>query len=121
MSFEINDLQLPLQKLIDAGIVDSWLRGIALLTPQGLPDLNHYTHKFDPHSGITPREIERLQGFRQLLQSCAKNDVCVDISNAEPGKLTVAFDPGAPFAQSKVFNSAYARVIPVAFGNRQKN
>jgi hypothetical protein len=120
MSGNTKGLHLPLQKVIELGKVDGWFRGMSNLTPvavqtaedllEGTYDLN--THVLTYGSLITPDEIAKTIGFRRLLQSCARNDVRVEISAVDAETLRVHFDPPEPFSKSIVFGARYTNVQP---------
>jgi hypothetical protein len=108
--------KLPLQKIINLGIVDHWFRGLSVLTPQhGAHDMPPHddTYNFNRHilhhgTELTRAEIEKSAGFKQLVQSCSKNDVCVDISGGMD-ELEVLFMPERGFSDSCVFGNTASR------------
>jgi len=143
MTTDISDLKLPLQRMIDYGIIDSWFRGIAAIVPQASGPSYHITQERDLHTdkgmsmtfldmnmhilSYVPQEplaksdIERMVGFNQLISACGRNDVYLRIAKLGGGSLEVEFDPETPFTQSVIFGANYANVLPVIFGIRDKN
>lgn len=123
---------MPLQKVIDLGEIDRWLRGVAEIAPgrsrgQGMPgtalsDSDHDLHSHSLHYGnshlITERDIERMVGFRQLLSSASQQNVRVDIDNHGGGHMEVSFTPQEPFSASRVFGACYTNVLPVIFSRQ---
>lgn len=139
MSQDFKDLSLPLQKVIDLGEIDRWLRGVAEIVPQRnapvdtqavpaphnqsdltLQNFNAHTLYFGNSHLIDGTDIERMVGFRQLLTAASQQNVCVDITNMGSGHIEVAFDPHAPFSHSRIFEASYANVLPVIFGRPSK-
>lgn len=122
MSSYINELRLPLQKIINLGQIDQWLRGMSSIAPRPSPhavelcpqpvcDLNtHITHYT---AAVEKGEIEKTTGFRQLLQTCARNNVKVNIESTGEQRLRVHFEPSAPFSKSTVFGVSYANLLPL--------
>jgi hypothetical protein len=142
MSNHFNSLSLPLQKVIDLGEIDRWLRGIAELVPlperSGSPHLAPHgnnedadgfllsEHDFNSHCLhfgnshlITSSDIERMVGFRQLLATASQHNIRLDVSDHGGGHLEVCFDPAEPFRGSRVFGASYANVLPVVFTRGQ--
>jgi hypothetical protein len=139
MSQDFKDLSLPLQKVIDLGEIDRWLRGVAEIVPQRnapvdtqavpaphnpsdltLQNFNAHTLYFGNSHLIDGTDIERIMSFRQLLTTASQQNVCVDITNMGSGHIEVAFDPHAPFSHSRIFEASYANVLPVIFGRPSK-
>jgi hypothetical protein len=140
MSKDINNLELPLQKVLDLGEIDRWLRGVAQLVPKPVDpprqrfsqerdmhsaalevthhDFNTHTICYGTHDLIETGEIEQRVGFRQLLNACSKANVRVDVSLVRHGALEVAFDPDEPFSRSQIFGASYSNVLPAMFGLR---
>lgn len=132
MSNRFNGISLPLQKVIDLGEIDRWLRGVAEIVPGriisssssvcSLSDGAHDFHSHSLHYGnshlITERDIERMVGFRQLLASASQQNVRVDIDDHGGGHLEVCFTPNEPFRRSRVFGACYTNVLPVIFSPR---
>lgn len=138
MSYEFSDLSLPLQKVIDLGEIDRWLRGVAGIVPQrctaqqdspaaetALPlievsaqDFNTHTLYFGNSHLITTTDIERMVGFRQLLAAASQQNIRVDVSDLGGGQMEVSFAPNEAFSRSQVFGASYSNVLPVLFGGR---
>lgn len=139
MTLDIKELKLPLQKVIELGAIDRWLRGIAQIAPQpataetrlaagrdlpfaafdaGHPDFN--THHFAVNRGslVTTEDIERMVGFRQLLNAVSHNNVKLELTLLHDATLAVAFEPEENFAQSHIFGKSYSNVRPAMFGRR---
>src|SRR5690554_3290940 len=105
MSYEFSDLSLPLQKVIDLGEIDRWLRGVAEIVPQrcaappedddDIPSAPDTTaHNFNTHTLyfgnshlITTRDIERMVGFRQLLAAASQHNIRVDVDDMGGGQM----------------------------------
>lgn len=139
MSYEFSDLSLPLQKVIDLGEIDRWLRGVAGIVPQrcttqqdtptttetALPlievtaqDFNTHTLYFGNSHLITTTDIERMVGFRQLLAAASQQNIRVDVSDLGAGQMEVSFAPDEAFSRSQVFGASYSNVLPALFGSR---
>lgn len=138
MSQEFSDLSLPLQKVIDLGEIDRWLRGVAGIVPQrsaptpdpvpadtALPlievsvqDFNTHTLYFGNSHLITTADIERMVGFRQLLTAASQQNIRVDVSDLGAGQMEVSFAPDEAFSRSQVFGASYSNVLPALFGGR---
>lgn len=132
MSNRFKGISLPLQKVIDLGEIDRWLRGVAEIVPgrsfaaaptvRPLSDGAHDFHSHSLHYGnshlITERDIERMVGFRQLLASSSQQNVRVDIDDHGGGHLEVTFSPQEPFRRSRVFGACYTNVLPVIFARQ---
>jgi len=142
MSNHFNSLSLPLQKVIDLGEIDRWLRGVAELVPlreaaesPASPansrdedadgfllsehDFNSHCLHFGNSHLITSNDIERMVGFRQLLATASQHNVRLDVSDHGGGHLEVCFSPAEPFRGSRVFGASYANVLPVVFTRGQ--
>lgn len=136
MSYEINNLSLPLQKVIDLGEIDRWLRGVARIVPQhslaqpqatGSSGLQVEEHDFNTHTLyygnshlITTGDIERMVGFRQLLAAASQQNIRVDVDDLGGGQIEVSFIPDKTFSQSRVFGASYNNVLPALFGHPQR-
>jgi hypothetical protein len=124
MSSDIRSLSLPLQKVLDLGEVDRWLRGMAKITP--LPSApaasaelsGFHTHNLHFGSGdaIESGDIESMVGFRHLLAAASKQNIRMDVDSFCRGHLNVTFVPDQPFSGSVIFGRSYANVMPVLFG-----
>ena len=132
MSNHFKGISLPLQKVIDLGEIDRWLRGVAEIVPcrsrstdppdTALSGPDHDFHSHSLHYGnshlITERDIERMVGFRQVLSSASQQNVRVDIDNHGGGHMEVSFTPEEPFRASRVFGACYTNVLPVIFARQ---
>ena len=141
MSNHFNSLSLPLQKVIDLGEIDRWLRGVAELVPlpermntaRSAPqdsdedadgfllsehDFNSHCLHFGNSHLITSVDIERMVGFRQLLTTASQLNIRLDINDHGGGHLEVCFSPEAPFRDSRIFGASYTNVLPVMFARR---
>lgn len=137
MSYEFNDLSLPLQKVIDLGEIDRWLRGVAGIVPHRsalLPeavgtapdhppavvghDFNTHTLYFGNSHLITTTDIERMVGFRQLLTAASQHNIRVDVDDMGGGQMEVSFLPGEAFSKSRIFGASYSNVLPALFGHK---
>lgn len=130
MSKHFNGLSLPLQKVIDLGEIDRWLRGVAQIVPaqNGKTRQNPSApsgdfHSYSLHYGnshlITPRDIERMVGFRQLVSSASQQNIRLDVADHGSGHLEVSFTPEEPFCASRVFGACYTNVLPIIFTRGQ--
>ena len=135
MSKDINNLDLPLQKVIDLGEIDRWLREILPMMPRhhgegttperemhvaGLEvthhDFNTHVMAYGTHNLIESSDIEKKPGFRRLLTACSQANMRVDITMLGQGNLEVSFHPEDPFSRSRIFDASYVNVLPVMFG-----
>lgn len=124
MSF--NDLHLPLQKVIDLGEVDRWLRGMTQVVPRSIYkkspedgiELDVHTFPFGKAT-VDKGEIERMIGFRQLIAAASGKNVRIDMAIDESG-LEVSFQADKTFSESQLFGASYANVLPVLFMDRRK-
>lgn len=135
MSKDFNNMELPLQKVIDLGEIDRWLREILPMMPRATDnrlqqerdlhtaayEVTH--HDFNTHvmtignrNTIESADIEKMVGFRRLITACSQANMRVDISLLGHGGLEVAFNPDESFSRSQVFGASYANVLPVMFG-----
>ena len=134
MSFDIMDLDLPLQKTLDAGEIDRWLRGLAAMVPRAsdpkhdisqerdLPviagmtvtelDMNTHVLGYGSYEKIKEADIEKMVGFTRLTDACKQGNVRIDIINHGKGSLEVTFEPEESFSSSRVFNRNFANVVP---------
>lgn len=142
MSNHFNSISLPLQKVIDLGEIDRWLRGVAELVPlpeqpedtssslQGCNedadgfllsehDFNSHCLHFGNSHLITSGDIERMVGFRQLLATASQHNIRLDVSDHGGGHLEVCFTPTEPFKGSRIFGASYTNVLPVMFKRGQ--
>jgi len=138
MSYEIKELKLPLQKVIELGTIDRWLRGIAKIVPLratpaaakdaeaevgGLSslrqDFNTHTLSINRSSLVGTDDIERMVGFRSLLNAASANNVSLNVSSVDGAALEIAFDPDKNFSRSHIFGASYANVLPAAFTGRR--
>ena len=136
MSHDFNDVKLPLQKVIELGLIDRWLRGVAKIVPHASVSEPRFSPERDLHSSaltvvqqdfnthilainakshVGNDDIERMVGFRNLLSAASKQNVRVDVSSADGKSLEVAFDPDEVFARSRVFGASYSNVLPAIF------
>jgi hypothetical protein len=139
MSKDINNLELPLQKVLDLGKIDSWLRGIVQLIPRPVDPACRFSQEKDMHSAalevthqdfnthalaygthdlIETADIEKMEGFRRVVNACSKADVRINVALLAHGALEVSFDPDEAFARSEIFGASYANVLPAMFGIR---
>lgn len=135
MSYEFNDLSLPLQKVIDLGEIDRWLRGVSGIVPQRSTaqpetastfiqadehDFNTHTLYYGNSHLISTDDIERMVGFRQLLTAASQQNIRVDVDDLGGGQIEVSFTPDKAFSQSRVFGASYSNVLPVLFGHPKR-
>jgi hypothetical protein len=135
MPNNINSLTLPLQKVIHLGEIDRWLRGIAKIVPRPslkkkpapaekpgistvMQDFNRHITAFRARGLVGDRDVEKMVGFRQLINAASKNNVRVDISSPGQAALEVHFEPRESFSQSRVFGASYTNILPALFGGK---
>ncbi|TAL27424.1 MAG: hypothetical protein EPN97_17335 [Alphaproteobacteria bacterium] len=135
MSKDISNLELPLQKVIDLGEIDRWLREILPMMPRhqtegSTPeremrmtgyevthhDFNTHTMAYGAGTLIESADIEKMVGFRRLITACSQANMRVDVSMLGHGAIEVAFNPDETFSRSRIFGASYANVLPVMFG-----
>lgn len=135
MSKDINNMELPLQKVIDLGEIDRWLREILPVMPRNAGDsgaqeqdiratgyevthhdFNTHTMAYGTHDLIDSVDIEKMVGFRRLVTACSQANMRVDVSLLGKGALEVAFNPDETFSRSRIFGASYSNVLPVMFG-----
>ena len=139
MAKDIKDLSLPLNKVIELGQVDRWLRGIANIVPHptdhsdevlqerelhaSLPgltvavlDSNAHILPFAETNLVEQSDITRMKGFQQLIQSASRSNVRVDVDSVGGAALEVNFEPDEPFSRSQVFGATYTNVLPAVIG-----
>lgn len=132
MSKDISNMELPLQKVIDLGEIDRWLREIIPVMPRNSgdnpPDIrtaayevthhdfNTHTMAYGTHNLIDNVDIEKMVGFRRLVTACSQANMRVDVTLLGQGNLEVAFTPEEAFSRSRIFGASYANVLPVMFG-----
>jgi hypothetical protein len=138
MSIDINSLELPLQKILDLGEIDRRLRDVAQFVPKSADaahrfspdrdlraqaradtvqhDFNTYRISYGTTDLIEPPDIEKMVGFRHLINACSQANVCVNMEILTHGALEVSFNPDETFSRSQIFGTTYANVLPVMFG-----
>lgn len=139
MSKDIKDKSLPLDKVIELGKIDRWLRGIADLVPHpsdpgerfsqerdlhakvpgfdvAALDSNHHVLSFNSRDLIGDKDIEGMRGFGMVMKTAAQRNVRIDVSSVNGDALEISFDPEETFARSRAFGASYANVLPVLFG-----
>lgn len=135
MSRDINNMELPLQKVIDLGEIDRWLREILPMMPRTTGDniqqerdlhsaayevthhdFNTHTMAYGTHNLIDGADIEKMVGFRKLITACSQANMRVDVTLLGHGSLEVAFNPEESFSRSRIFGASYSNVLPVMFG-----
>lgn len=140
MSKDINDMKSVHQRVMELGSIDRWLRGIADIVPQPTPpdfsftqerdmhtitglevtylDTNLHVLSLDASSALEENEIEKMKGFRDLVNAASHNNVRVDVSNINGSGLEISFEPDEPFSRSQIFGASYTNVLPAFFGVR---
>lgn len=138
MSKDINDMKSVHQRVMELGSIDRWLRGIADIVPQPVPpdfsfsqerdmhsltglevtylDTNLHILSLDDANAVADEEIEKMKGFRDLVNAASHQNVRVDISNIGGSGLEIAFEPDEPFSRSRIFGASYTNVLPAFFG-----
>ena len=123
MANKIKSLGHEMQRVIDLGLIDHWLRGLSQITPRPISrDAQDYVDDFNTHliaydcvDSIDAAQIQNLAGCRQLLATCSKNNVLVDLKISNDGHLSVSFQPECEFKRSTVFGASYHNVLPTLF------
>ncbi len=124
MGDKIKSLGHEMQRVIDLGMIDHWLRGLSDIIPRNLStqtrdiaeEFNTYLMAFDCTDSIESTHIQNLTGCRQLLSGCAQQNIAVEIKFIDNGHLYVAFKPENAFAKSQIFGFSYKNVLPTLFG-----
>lgn len=138
MSRDFRDKSLPLDKIIELGSIDRWLRGISDIVPKPSDPGHSFSQERDLHSVsgievthldanmhvmpfasrdlIANCDIECLRGFQSLITASSKNNVRVDIKSVNGDALEVLFEPDEQFSRSMVFGASYHNVLPAMFG-----
>lgn len=123
MANKIKSLGHEMQRVIDLGLIDHWLRGLSQIAPRPISrdpddyadDFNTHLIAYDSIDSIDAAQIQNLTGCRQLLATCNKNNVLVDLKISNDGHLSVAFQPEFEFNKSTVFGASYHNVLPTLF------
>ena len=121
MSNEISGISAKLQKIIDLGMIDSWMRGLRDVVPSSSntpPDFNRHVLAYGSHEDIREHDMTAMVGFRQLIAACSKNNICVHIDSLPEGHIRIEFKPDLKFSSSRVFGVSYTNVLPTIFGKR---
>lgn len=120
MANKYKSLGQEMQRVIDLGLIDRWLRGLGDLVPRAdMHDedgFNTHLIAFDSCDSIAAEHIQPLTGCRQLLAGCSQQDVAIEMDFLPDGHLCVAFKPEAAFSRSRIFGASYHNIVPVAFG-----
>lgn len=139
MSKDFRDKKLPLDKVIELGIIDRWLRGIAKIVPKPSDPGHKFTQERDLYAVspamlsvpldsnlhslayasrdlIEERDIEAMRGFQSLMNIARQKDICVVVTSKNGVALEISFDPEAPFSRSVAFGASYSNVLPAIFG-----
>lgn len=139
MSKDFKDKSLPLDKVIELGKIDRWLRDLAGLVPHptdpgekfsqerelhaSVPGFevarlnsNHHVLSFNSRDLIADRDIEAMRGFGMVMKTAAQRNVRIDVSSVNGDALEISFDPEETFSRSQAFGASYANVLPVLFG-----
>ncbi len=139
MSRDFKDKSLPLDKVIELGSIDRWLRDIAKIVPKPADPGHSFSQERDLHSVvpgydvaaldphmhvlpfasrdlITEADIERMKGFQSLMATASQKNVRVDISSVNGDAIEINFEPDEPFSRSQAFGVSYANVLPAIFG-----
>ena len=135
MSKDLNNLDLPMQKVLSLGEIDRWLRGLVHLVPkpekahaepaqtEGMEveflDVNTHIMPYDTPL-IENEDIERMHGFRQLVAACSQANVKVEMALPGHSAVQVIFEPAEAFSRSMIFGTTYANVLPVMFGAKNR-
>lgn len=123
MADKIKALGHEMQRVIDLGLIDNWLRGLSQIAPRPVSrDAADYADDFNTHligydcvDSIKPDHIQNLAGCRQLLATCSKHDVFVEVKFSKDGYLSIKFQPELQFNNSVVFGASYHNVLPTLF------
>lgn len=123
MANKIKSLGHEMQRVIDLGLIDHWLRGLSQIAPRPTSrdpadyadDFNTHLIAFDCVDSIQASHIQNLAGCRQLLATCSKHDIVIDLKISNDGHLSVTFRPELEFKHSTVFGASYHNVLPTLF------
>lgn len=123
MANKIKSLGHEMQRVIDLGLIDHWLRGLSQIAPRPVSrtaedyadDFNTHLIGYDSVDSIDAAHIQNLTGCRQLLATCSKNNIFVDLKMSNDGHLSVTFQPELEFKHSTVFGASYHNVLPTLF------
>lgn len=140
MSKDFKDMKSVHQRMMELGSIDRWLRGVAGIVPQPSPPDYSFSQERDMHSitglevayldsnlhilpfgdtgKVADDEIEKMKGFRDIVNAASQNNVRVDIANVSGSALEISFDPDEPFSRSRIFGASYANVLPALFGSK---
>ena len=138
MSKDFKHLKPAVDRTINLGIIDNWLRGVCGMVPESSAkkqpstqeqeiegmdvvflDANTHTLSYGSHELIKEADIEKMVGFAQLVKACSQNNVRLDFANAGQGNLVVDFTPEEPFTKSEVFGAKFTNVLPGVFGMKK--
>lgn len=138
MSKDFKHLKPAVDKTINLGIIDNWLRGVCGMVPESVHkkqatvqeqeidgvevtflDANTHTLCFGSHELIKESDIEKMVGFAQLVKTCSQSNVRLDLANMGQGNLVVDFTPEEPFTKSEVFGAKFTNVLPGVFGMKR--
>ncbi len=123
MASKVKCLGYEMQKVIDLGLIDQWLRGLCEIVPRSAlthprpvdDEFNTHLIAYECTDAINTLHIQNLTGFHQLLSASAQQNVAVDIYLRKNGYLMVSFKPERQFKLSQVFNARYMNVVPRLF------
>lgn len=120
MANKYKSLGHEMQRVIDLGLIDQWLRGLGDMVPRAdMHDedgFNTHLIAYDCVNTIEPAHIQALAGCRQLLDGCTRRNVAVEMDLLPDGHVVVAFRPEDNFNASRIFGMSYSNVRPVSFG-----
>ncbi len=138
MSKEFGHLKPAVKKAINSGIIDSWLRGLCALVPEAKSNtptsqetvtvagmdvatlaINTFTLCYgydDNHTLIDHPDIEKMDGYKQLIAISSQNNVRLDLTDMGSGNLIVDFTPEEPFSNSEILGKKFTNVLPGLFG-----
>lgn len=139
MSRDINHLKNALNKADMLGVVDTWLNAVRFAvqaavenhedkTPapkvegMDVAELVENTHvlAYNAKARLPQTEIEKLQGYNALLDTCRAKNVCLILADTGTGSLIADFTPGDAFANSEIFGKSFANVVPGNFTRPRK-
>lgn len=139
MSKEFGHLKPAVKKAINSGIIDNWLRGLCALVPESKPAspeppspisgmdvatlaINTFTLCYgydDNYSLIEHIDIEKMDGYKQLIAISSQNNVRLDLKDMGSGNLIVDFTPEEPFSTSEILGKKFTNVLPGLFGMKR--
>lgn len=105
-------LSETMQRFIDLGLIDSWLRGLTDIVPyrHSFSETSPAEGAFNTHmigyetaGAITPEQVINLRGFQKLVACAESRDIAFSCHNGTEGYLKITFHPDRPFSATRIF------------------